>query len=215
MTTSRVEDQTLIIRIPSFSRPAFEDSALAALRGATGVKAVVLDLRGNHGGANPDKLLRALMERPFRTWMQETPANIGMFRSWGVLGRSPAMLITPEPNLPQKPIYTGPLFILVDGGCYSACESAVMPFADNHRATVIGERTAGSSGQTYVEDLGSGMAIGINVVRLRFPNGAAFEGVGIAPDVEVRTTLADIVAQRDPILARARAMISAGAGPAR
>jgi len=193
-------DSVLVIRIPSFAKPQFEDSALAALRKQPSPRALVLDLRGNHGGAVPNRLVRALMDRPYHNWLQSTPSSVALFRSWGVLGWHSALAWTTDAMTVGKPAYSGPVFVIVDGGCYSACEDAVMPFLDNHRATIVGERTAGSSTQTTTIDLGDGMAIGIAAVQFRLPDGRRFEGFGLEPDVLVPTRIEDLRAAADPAL---------------
>jgi carboxyl-terminal processing protease len=143
------------------------------------------------------------MDRPYRSWDDETSATVGMFQSFGMLGRHAAMSWSGDSIRPQNGAYSGSLFLLVDDGCYSACEEFVMPFRDSHRGVLIGERTAGSSGQTHIVDFGNEMALGLGARRHSFPGGAPFEGVGIAPDVEVHTTAADLLAGRDPVLERA------------
>jgi carboxyl-terminal processing protease len=107
----------------------------------------------------------------------------------------------------QKPAYAGPVYILVDSGCFSACEDTVMPFKESRRATLVGERTAGSTGQQYVRDFGNGMAAGFSTRHVSFSNGDPFEGIGIVPDVEVHTTIEDLAAGRDPVLAKALDLI--------
>jgi carboxyl-terminal processing protease len=206
-TTER--DGVVILRIPSFDKSDFEDSAVEYLRKLGPVRAVVLDLRGNHGGSTPQRLVEALMDRPYRYWSESTPATIGVLQVENGAGARTELTWTSSHQNPSKTAYAGPLYILVDGGCFSACEDAVVPFKDNHRAMILGERTGGSSGQPYFRDLKYGMGISLSTKREYFPDGAAFEGVGIAPDMEVHTTAADLRAGKDPVLAEALAVIRA------
>jgi carboxyl-terminal processing protease len=96
------------------------------------------------------------------------------------------------------------VFVVVDRFCVSACEDFVMPFKTTGRGTVIGELTQGSSGNPRRVDLGNGMRVSIGAMRYRFPDGSAFEGVGIAPDVPIERRIADITANRDAALERAQ-----------
>ena len=57
-----------------------------------------------------------------------------------------------------------------------------MPFQDNGRAKLIGETTAGSSGQSHHVDFGDGFYAWVGAKREAFPDGATFEGIGIQPD---------------------------------
>ena len=52
------------------------------------------------------------------------------------------------------------------------------------------------------------MGIGVSAKREYSPNGAEFEGVGIASDVIVHTTAGDLRAGRDPFLEKAREVIA-------
>ena len=109
------------------------------------------------------------------------------------------------PASEEKPdsAYLGRLAILVDAGCHSACEDFAMPFKDNGRAALVGEPTAGSSGQPYFENLGDGMMLMVGMKREFFPDGSRFEGVGITPDVPVLPAAEDLRNGRDPELVTA------------
>jgi carboxyl-terminal processing protease len=50
---------------------------------------------------------------------------------------------------------------------------------------------------------GNGMFLGIGAKREQFPDGSQFEGVGVAPDIEVHPTAQDFRAGDDPVLKRA------------
>jgi len=93
--------------------------------------------------------------------------------------------------------------LLVDGFCNSACEDFVEPFKTSGRALLVGETTNGSSGQPYLFDFGNGMSFRVSSKRYYLPDGSAFEGVGMKPDVEVKPTLEDWKAGRDPVFEKA------------
>ena len=84
-----------------------------------------------------------------------------------------------------------------------------MPFKDTGRAVIIGETTQGSSGNPYRTDLGFSMSIAVGAVRYTFPDGTAFEGVGIVPNVAIERKLSDIIAGRDVVLERAQDLAGA------
>jgi carboxyl-terminal processing protease len=83
---------------------------------------------------------------------------------------------------------------------------SIVSFKENHRATIIGERTAGSSGQPYQRRFENGMVFGSSTKREFMPDGSPFEGVGIAPDIEVDVHAADVISGRDPVLENALSM---------
>jgi len=211
-------DEVALIAIPSFATPQFETRALELLKEYGAATTLVLDLRGNGGGAMPTALLAALMNKPYRGWAESVAFTIGHLRL-----QSPNRVIPAEaaehPTLTLPPITTQPaaaayarqLILLIDGGCVAACEDFVMPFKDNGRATLIGEPTAGGAGAAYVETLGDGMSASIGSTRLAWPSGASLEGIGIAPDVAVAPRVADIKAGLDPIMAKVLIQIAPSA----
>jgi carboxyl-terminal processing protease len=201
------EGQVAYIRIPGFGDPAFERTAIELVRQFASSPNLVIDVRGNGGGATPFQLIAALMNQPRRPWQEATPQHIALFEAQGM----PPLRLSREfpPQSPSAGAYAGRLFLLVDRFCGSACEDFVMPFKDTRRAVVIGETTQGSSGNPYRADLGKGMWVAIGAVRYRFPDGTPFEGIGIAPDVTIERRLSDIAAARDAVLEREQELADA------
>jgi carboxyl-terminal processing protease len=197
-----VEGRVAYVRIPSFGDPAFERTAVELVRQFAPSPNLVVDVRGNGGGTTPQQLIRALMNRRWRTWQEVTPQHIALFDAQGIppIQASRAS----REQLASADAYAGRLFLLVDRFCGSACEDFVMPFKDTGRAIVIGETTQGSSGNPYRADFGGGMRFAIGAVRYRFPDGAPFEGIGIVPDQPIERRIPDITSGRDRVLERAK-----------
>jgi carboxyl-terminal processing protease len=201
------------IRIQSFEDPKYEDFALNAVKQYRNAQAIVFDVRGNGGGSTPERLLRAILDRPYRDWSQASAVSIGLFRAYSRLQEiarpgelseresgyygafaefaAPQLLAPGALIQPADPVYRGRILVLTDFACTSACEDFVMPLKYSGRATIVGERTQGSSGQPFIYDFGNGMSFRISSRRMYFPDGSEFEGVGIAPDVEVRPSITD------------------------
>ena len=196
------EGQLAYIRVPAFGDPAYERTAIELVRQFASSPNLVVDVRGNGGGATPRQLIGVLMNRPWRTWQETTPQHIALFDAQGIPAIDAAR--GSRQLSPSVDAYAGRLYLLVDRFCGSACEDFVMPFRDTGRAVVIGETTQGSSGNPYRADLGHGISVAIGAVRYRFPDGAAFEGVGIVPDVPIERRLPDVVSGRDGALERAQ-----------
>ena len=200
------------IRLPSFFyESGNEKRAVELVREYKDAAALIVDVRGNGGGATPEALYKALMNRPQRWWTESTPASLPFFRvraakgSWeyDLFNRSELLWRNPV-TPPAADAYQGRVAILADGGCFSACEDFVMPFKDNGRALIVGETTGGSTGQPFVVDLGDGMQAIVGSKHEMFPDGSPFEGVGIRPDVEVAPSVDDIRAGRDVVLEAAK-----------
>lgn len=232
--TRLYEDGTAYVYIPTFGNPEMERRAVEFLRENPDTPVLIIDVRANGGGTTPTALIEALMDRPYREFTESTSVTYGLFEAYAKivrenppeafndyirgyldafdgLGRAqlriPATLVQP-----RQPVYTGPLFVLIDGGCVSACEDFVMPLRFNDRATVIGERTGGSTGQPYMHDFGDMMRFRVSTKRAYFPDGSQFEGVGIEPHIEVVPTPEDLKAGRDPVLERARELVAETVG---
>lgn len=206
-TEIREEGDVLYIRIPGFDDPRFQDAAVQAVKAHLNARAIIVDVRGNGGGSTPDQLHAVLMDRPYQGWAEETPVRMGVFEVQQTIGPRPVLLWSAPVLTPAPTHYTGQVLILTDVRCFSACEDFAAPFKANHRATIVGGRTAGSTGQPYFKNLGDGFSFRISAKRERFPDGSAFAGIGVAPDVAVEPTPADLKAGRDPVLAKARSLI--------
>lgn len=198
-----IENSTVgYLRIASFDgSPAYEDSALVALaelRKAWDLTGLVVDVRDNDGGNTPARLTRALMDRPFRWFLEATPMDPAVYQL-----TQPMLRWGPGTALPDSNSFKGRLVILSDAGCFSSCEDFVMPFKDNGRATIVGDTTGGSSGQPFFHGFPNGMAIWVGAKREYFPDGRQFEGVGIAPDILVRPSPSEIRRGSDRALERA------------
>ncbi|GAJ17829.1 unnamed protein product, partial [marine sediment metagenome] len=77
------------------------------------------------------------------------------------------------------------------------------PFKDNKRAVIIGEKTKGSTGQPFMYNFDESIRIFVGAKRAYFPDGSAFEGIGIQPDVLVKPTVADMKNKKDVVLEEA------------
>jgi carboxyl-terminal processing protease len=201
------EQGVLYVRIPSFANPALENDAVIAVKKHITAKAIIIDVRGNHGGSTPARLVAALMDRPYTYYAESTPVGLPLFRYTGQVDENPEIYWDAGTQQPEADAYRGSVYVLVDGGCFSACEDFLVSFKTTKRATLIGEASAGSSGQPIGMALWDGMAIGVSAKREYFPGGVTFEGRGVAPDISVHTTAADLRNGRDPVLEKARELI--------
>lgn len=208
------------IHIQTFNEPHGEERALEYVAEFQDSPAIIFDVRRNTGGVSPSMLVDALMDRPYQYASEATPATFSLFQfQQGFFKKLPeasdalragADFLSPfaHPSLqwpapvitPRTTLYRGKVLILTSRYTGSAAEDFVMPFKNNGRGTLIGETTAGSSGQPYHHNFGDGIRIYIGTKRTYFPDGSAFEGVGIAPDVPIQLELNDLRAGRDPVL---------------
>jgi carboxyl-terminal processing protease len=202
-----VEGSIGYLRIPGFNDPNFEKSALAFVRNHSKAKCLIIDVRGNGGGSTPYELIRELMDRPWRDWTTFTPSLVALYRAQG---KPPAPLrIESRSYLPRPEAFAGRLLLLIDRFSCSACEDFIMALKDNGRATLLGEKTEGSSGQPYFLNLGNGLSLLVGAARYSFPDGSPFEGQGIKPTIPVELRLTDLRAGIDLVLQKARELAEA------
>lgn len=199
-------DGVSVLRIPSFAIE-HHSQVLSFLEEIKSSKALVIDIRGNGGGSTPTEVLRHLFSRPFQLWrvtspfhpaedLQEDPgetqSGIGRHRTF------------PAPTIePATDAFSGRIVILHDVLTGSAAEDFLQPFAVSMRAVLVGETTAGSSGEAYFEDLGNGLSFRVAAKRMSFPDGTQFEGLGIKPDIEILPKVEELREGRDSALERA------------
>lgn len=191
---------TLVVAMSSFGEPA---EVARFMKKARDYKNLVLDLRGNGGGY-------VVTIETLLSWAFDRDVRIGTEK-------------TRKEELPQlakgrKDAFKGGIVVLIDSESASASEVTARIMQLEKRGTVIGDRSAGAVmtsrffSHTLGQDLyGNGSvafyATSITVADLRMPDGFTLEKVGVTPDETLVPTGADLAAGRDPVLARAIALL--------
>lgn len=187
-----VVGDVLIWKMPSFV--ADQDMVDSAFSKARKHKALVLDLRGNPGGA-VDTLKRMIshtFDHPVTLYTEVSRKG------------SKKEIVKPK----FKP-FTGKLIVLVDSGSDSAAEIFARVIQLEHRGVVIGDRSAGAvmEARDYDESLGmeSSIFFGVSITsaNLLMSDGKSIEKVGVTPDEIMLPTPQDLAAGKDPVLAHA------------
>ena len=176
-------------------------------------RGLILDLRETvwtpSGREHGYAMLSRLIDRPFLTSRWRTPQYRPAYRgsdtpdSAGAWLAAPPDTIWPPPRR-ERIAYTGPVALLVSARTAGAAEDFLVAFRGGNRGPIIGESSAGSTGQTAVIPLASGWQLRVTVTRDAFPDGKEFVRTGIAPDYPVEARLAG----RDAALDRARAYLA-------
>lgn len=206
MKPSLVTGPIPVLRIPSFASTFHEEDAIAIVGKVLDRSALIIDIRGNGGGNTPTRLLAALMDRPYTSWAEETPSHSGLHYAFGE--RPEPLRSSSRVLAPANGAFRGQIAILADASTGSAAEDFLAPFKLNGRAIIVGRKTAGTSGQPFVEEFGNDMVLSVGSKREYFPDGSQFEGVGIAPDVPVELAADDIRRDVDADLAQAMNALS-------
>jgi len=188
-------DDLLIWRMPQFDLSPSE--VKNDMRMVEKHKALILDLRGNGGGA-----------------VETLGAMVGSFLDGEV------KIGDVESRERMKPIvgkaagdaWKGKLVVLIDSQSASASELFARVMQLEKRATVIGDRSSGSvmMSRTYEHEVGSdtviAFATSITVANIIMKDGKSLEHTGVEPDELMLPAPEDIATGRDPVLARAASL---------
>jgi hypothetical protein len=153
------------------------------------VENLIIDLRNNGGGDPPFSadLLAYLMSEPFTYFA----ASSGY----------PELL---QPMDPHDIHFSGNVFALIGGGCFSSTNHFLSLVKHHGLATLVGEETAGSyyCSASSTETTLHNSSIRAMVAKSVFATDVTgFEiGPGIMPDVTVVPTLDDILTGADPVM---------------
>ena len=169
------------------------DDALAEAREAKGI---VLDVRGNRGGAEKvaPRVLAGLAEgsAPLGSYrVLVSPKTLANRKQWRGLvaqadGFSPPQQLTVQ-GVGKR--YPGKIAVVVDAGCVSWCETVVAALRADLGAVLIGDTTAGSSGAPLEIPLGASKgAAQIPTWNLLSAEGKPIEDDGVTADLDAVAT---------------------------
>jgi C-terminal processing protease CtpA/Prc len=178
----------------------------AVLKSARRHQVVVLDLRGNPGGAvfAELRLLSGLYADKLTVADEiDRRSRKPMVAAGSGASHSEARLI-----------------VLVDAGSGSASEIFARTMQLTQRGTVIGDRTEGAvrESRVFVHSVGTETVAfygtSVTIADLVMPDGGRLEGGGVTPDEIVLPSGEDLRDQRDPALARALTLAGVATTPA-
>ena len=177
-----VEDVKLIdrtagvgyLKLSSFQKTTAADVEAALRRlDASGMRSLVIDLRGNPGG-----LLSAAVDT----------ADIFLDRGLVVAtrGRSPEEDFNYSAGRPGT--WRVPLVVLIDGDSASSSEIFAGAIRDHGRGRIVGSRSYGKGSIQGIFPLDSaGVGMRLTTAKFFSPKGLAYSGVGVEPDLPVHT----------------------------
>lgn len=167
------------------------------LSGFDAIEGVLLDIRGNSGGYDPNILPTFLRGR----W------NAGDY--W-ISSRGTKRLVPPE----YQPL---PVALLVNSGTASAGEALALKFRRHGIGPIVGEDTAGmlSAGASFTR-LSDGSSLWLSERAVSDADGRSYEGRGVAPDVSIPDRPPAAAGEEDRIVeAAVRELQKRAASPAR
>ncbi len=176
------------------------ENALDAIFSDPNLKALVIDVRINSGGADPLGLAIAsrLTARPYLAYTKVARADPVDRSKW-----------TPgDPSIVRpsaRPGFGGPVVELTGPSTVSAGETFTQALMGRTpHITRIGENTQGVFSDVLGRRLPNGWRFGLPNEVFLTPDGKAFDGSGIPPDIPVAVFAAsDLTAGKDPAMAKA------------
>ncbi len=169
-------------------------------------KTLILDLRGNPGGAviTLERMVGNVFDHDVKVADR--------------IGRK-ELKPTIAKTVGDK-AFTGKIIVLVDSQSASAAELFARVMQLEKRGTVLGDRTSGSvmeaRGYDYQQGLDTVIAYGFSVTEadLIMKDGTSLEHVGVTPDQVILPTGRDLATGQDPVLAQAVELAGAKLDPA-
>ncbi len=182
----------------SFESPSVADQFLAAFDKISKADSLILDLR-NNGGGNSDvgmRILATLINKPVPLEFWQTRDYKPIFRAWG---RPIHMLSAPGGDLTPDEAhhYSKPVIVLISARTFSAAEDVLVAFDQSGRGKLVGQQSAGSTGQPLNFKLPGGGSARVCTWRGTYPDGRPFLGLGIRPQIDVEPNLQDFRAGND------------------
>ena len=213
LAADTLPDGAVWLRITDLSDPGLVKAFDREVPDFARVKGLILDLRDADGDtpAVGYDLLARLSAKPFVTPRWRTPQYRPALRAWGILDSTAVWYAAPPDTVrpvADRPPYGGPVAVLVSSRTGGAAEDFLVAFRNAARGPIIGETTAGATGQTLAVPLVKGWTLSLCVEREAFPDGVEFGQMGIAPEMPAPEKVADFLAGRDAAMEAARAYLA-------
>jgi hypothetical protein len=180
--------------VEAFRKPVGEFFARLA---TDGIRSLILDVRGNDGG-DPycsSFVVSHVIDEPVRYFAGGTPVYDDLVRP------------IPVP----RHVFTGELFVLIDGWCFSSTGHMLSLLRCFRRGVLVGEESGGSTACNDALRMHTmkHTRLRLSLPRRTFATSARClpYGRGIPPDIEVQQTIHDLIAGRDIVLEKAISLV--------
>ncbi|MGC9362035.1 MAG: S41 family peptidase, partial [Candidatus Syntrophosphaera sp.] len=183
-TVSELTDGRIgYVHIPGMGNQDYENFRGELFRENADKEALIIDVRGNHGGHVHDQIIDLIDKKPY---------------AWSTSRR-----YSGERHLEPRRAWMRPTIVLVDEGSFSDGEIFPTVYQELELGKVVGQPSSGSVIGTWQYELldGSSMRMpGSGWYRL---DGTNMEGNGVMPDILVEISPEDKIAGKDTQLLRA------------
>lgn len=186
VASRRLEADIGYIWLGDLTSDATVEAFHKALDGLLDARALILDLRDNHGGTRG----------PIEAVLSRFVPGVHSYAS--AQARVPRLLPIGAANWwlefrgyvwGREPIFRQPLVVLIDATTLSSAEILASSLRELCGAVLVGERTIGAGAAVATVTLPDGLTIRYGAYLIRQRDGRAFQGAGIEPDVSVPVDL--------------------------
>jgi len=192
--TATLEENVGYVAVSNMADPKLVKEMESAVSQMDKRDALILDLRGNLGGAEREVDQVTAMLVPSGTPTGSTVTPGGRMERTAESEKAPV--------LPDMPIV-----VLVDENTASSAELMAGSLKESKRAVVVGERTYGKAGVQFPRLLPDGTTLLVAVAESADLSGRSYAGVGIEPDVEISGTEISADPGKDPAVIKAREIL--------
>ncbi len=157
--------------------PSAKETVTAAFRFVQHTKALIIDLRDNHGGSPQMVIQVASYFFAEKTRLNDiiVPNKRDTAKGWT------------DPTATDGVILRMPLYVLTSSSTVSAAEDFAYAMQATKRGTIAGEKTAGGSHPVGPVFLGHGFVAGIPFAHTyNIHTGTEWEGIGVTPDIPLK-----------------------------
>jgi C-terminal processing protease CtpA/Prc len=192
------------VAINSFGNSEVVDKFKKNMDMIRGSKGLIIDVRENGGGnsGNGDRIVSLLIDKPILNSPWKTPQHIAAFQAWGRPKKWHIGEVEYVEPCEEIELFRGPIVALMGPESFSAAEDFLVLLHSSKRATLVGSKTGGSTGQPLRFEFDYGVNGRICTKRNTYPDGREFIGIGVIPDVEVHATQKSIAEGKDIVLQR-------------
>ena len=160
--------------------PSAKETVTTAFRFVRYTKALIIDLRENHGGS--PEMVKQVASYFFaeKTRVNDiiVPNKHDTTKGWT------------DPTATGGVILQMPVYVLTSSSTVSAAEDFAYAMQATKRGTIAGEKTAGGSHPTGPVFLGHGFVAGIPFAHTyNIHTGTEWEGIGVIPDIALKADL--------------------------
>ncbi len=232
-----LENNIGYISLNTFSKEEVVKMFVSKLDSLSKHKALIIDIRYNGGGNSKyaHQIIKYLTDKPYFLGEQgSTRKHLASYKAWGAFSNkeyAKALGMKPVESKYEDYYYNNvwevenndtifndvksekllmPIVVLISNSTASSSEDFLVGLDYLKRATLIGQRTFGSTGQPIFFNLPNNGTFRVCTRKCTYYDGRKFIGIGIIPDIELEPNLDYYLSDKDIVLEKAIEYLNKG-----